>query len=162
MVRDREAWHATVHRAAKSWTRLSDWAGTPWFRSRLFRKGPAMSLGHQAQHEEGEKKKLGAGQRPIWPHAGDAEWRLGAEPPQHTHTHTHSHTHPGPDCLLTPSGSWLPPQEKQTFKDVVLAAAGGWGGHGADQGRNLRSAHVLFQTKHFPPEARELRALANS
>ena len=24
MVKDREAWHAAVHRAAKSWTRLSD------------------------------------------------------------------------------------------------------------------------------------------
>ena len=25
LVMDREAWHATVHRVAKSWTRLSDW-----------------------------------------------------------------------------------------------------------------------------------------
>ena len=24
MVKDREAWHASVHRVAKSWTRLSD------------------------------------------------------------------------------------------------------------------------------------------
>ena len=24
LVMDREAWHATVHRVAKSWTRLSD------------------------------------------------------------------------------------------------------------------------------------------
>ena len=25
MVKDQEAWHATVHQVAKSWTRLSDW-----------------------------------------------------------------------------------------------------------------------------------------
>ena len=25
LVLDREAWHAVVHRVAKSWTRLSDW-----------------------------------------------------------------------------------------------------------------------------------------
>ena len=25
LVMDREAWHATVHRVAKSWTQLSDW-----------------------------------------------------------------------------------------------------------------------------------------
>ena len=25
MVKDREAWHAAVHGAAKSWTRLSNW-----------------------------------------------------------------------------------------------------------------------------------------
>ena len=28
MVRDREAWHATVHGVAKSWTRLGDWTTT--------------------------------------------------------------------------------------------------------------------------------------
>ena len=28
LVMDREAWHATVHRIAKSWTRLSDWTAT--------------------------------------------------------------------------------------------------------------------------------------
>ena len=28
MVKGKEAWHATVHRAAKSWTRLSDWTTT--------------------------------------------------------------------------------------------------------------------------------------
>ena len=25
LVMDREAWHATVHRVAKSWTQISDW-----------------------------------------------------------------------------------------------------------------------------------------
>ena len=25
LVKDREAWHASVHRVAKSWTRLSGW-----------------------------------------------------------------------------------------------------------------------------------------
>ena len=28
MVKDREAWRAAVHRAAKSWTRLSYWTTT--------------------------------------------------------------------------------------------------------------------------------------
>ena len=28
MVRDKEAWHATVHGVAKSWTRLGDWTTT--------------------------------------------------------------------------------------------------------------------------------------
>ena len=28
IVKDREAWHAAVHRVAKSWTRLSDWTTT--------------------------------------------------------------------------------------------------------------------------------------
>ena len=28
MVRDREAWRATVHGVAKSWTGLRDWAAT--------------------------------------------------------------------------------------------------------------------------------------
>ena len=27
MVRDRDAWRATVHGVAKSWTQLSDWTG---------------------------------------------------------------------------------------------------------------------------------------
>ena len=30
LVMDREAWSATVHGAAKSWTRLSDWTELPW------------------------------------------------------------------------------------------------------------------------------------
>ena len=28
MVKDREAWHATVHEVAKSWKQLSDWTTT--------------------------------------------------------------------------------------------------------------------------------------
>ena len=28
MVKDREAWHAAVHRVTKSWTRLNDWTTT--------------------------------------------------------------------------------------------------------------------------------------
>ena len=28
MVKDREAWHATVHGVAKSWKQLSDWTTT--------------------------------------------------------------------------------------------------------------------------------------
>ena len=28
MVKDREAWHATVHRVTKSWMQLSDWITT--------------------------------------------------------------------------------------------------------------------------------------
>ena len=30
LVMDREAWHATVHGVAKSWTRLSDWTELNW------------------------------------------------------------------------------------------------------------------------------------
>ena len=30
LVMDREAWHAAVHRVAKSWTRLSDWTELNW------------------------------------------------------------------------------------------------------------------------------------
>ena len=30
LVMDREAWHAAVHRIAKSWTRLSDWTELNW------------------------------------------------------------------------------------------------------------------------------------
>ena len=30
LVMDREAWHAAVHGAAKSWTRLSDWTELIW------------------------------------------------------------------------------------------------------------------------------------
>ena len=29
-VMDREAWHAAIHRVAKSWTRLSDWTEIDW------------------------------------------------------------------------------------------------------------------------------------
>ena len=31
IVKDREAWHALVHRVAKSQTRLSDWTGLKWY-----------------------------------------------------------------------------------------------------------------------------------
>ena len=31
MVKDREAWHAAVHGAAKSWTRLSEWTTVVYF-----------------------------------------------------------------------------------------------------------------------------------
>ena len=30
LVMDREAWHATVHRVAKSWTQLTDWTELNW------------------------------------------------------------------------------------------------------------------------------------
>ena len=30
LVMDREAWHATIHGVAKSWTRLSDWTELNW------------------------------------------------------------------------------------------------------------------------------------
>jgi len=30
LVMDREAWHATIHEVAKSWTRLSDWTELNW------------------------------------------------------------------------------------------------------------------------------------
>ena len=30
LVMDREAWHATIHGVAKSWTRLSEWTGLNW------------------------------------------------------------------------------------------------------------------------------------
>ena len=30
MVKDREAWHATVHGVTKNWTRLSDWTELNW------------------------------------------------------------------------------------------------------------------------------------
>ena len=30
MVMDREAWHASIHGVAKSWTRLSDWTELNW------------------------------------------------------------------------------------------------------------------------------------
>ena len=30
MVMDREAWHAAIHRVAKSWTRLSSWTELNW------------------------------------------------------------------------------------------------------------------------------------
>ena len=30
LVMDKEAWHAMVHRVAKSWTRLSDWTELNW------------------------------------------------------------------------------------------------------------------------------------
>ena len=30
LVMDREAWHAAIHGAAKSWTRLSDWTELNW------------------------------------------------------------------------------------------------------------------------------------
>ena len=33
MVKDREVWRASVHWVAKSWTRLSDWAATPGYRT---------------------------------------------------------------------------------------------------------------------------------
>ena len=35
LVMDREAWHATVHGVAKSWTRLSDWTELNWTKSYL-------------------------------------------------------------------------------------------------------------------------------
>ena len=31
LVMDREAWHATVHGIAKSWTQLSDWTELNWY-----------------------------------------------------------------------------------------------------------------------------------
>ena len=33
MVKDREVWRVSVHWVAKSWTRLSDWAATPGYRT---------------------------------------------------------------------------------------------------------------------------------
>ena len=30
IVKDREAWHATIHGVAKSWTQFSNWATTSW------------------------------------------------------------------------------------------------------------------------------------
>ena len=30
LVKDREAWHAAVHRVTRSWTRLSDWTELNW------------------------------------------------------------------------------------------------------------------------------------
>ena len=33
MVKDREIWRVSVHWVAKSWTRLSDWAATPGYRT---------------------------------------------------------------------------------------------------------------------------------
>ena len=32
LVMDREAWHASVHGVAKSWTRLSDWTELNWIK----------------------------------------------------------------------------------------------------------------------------------
>ena len=34
LVKDREAWHAVVHRVTKSWTQLSDWTDLNWMKSR--------------------------------------------------------------------------------------------------------------------------------
>ena len=36
LVMDREAWHATIHGVAKSWTRLSDWTELNWTEPSFF------------------------------------------------------------------------------------------------------------------------------
>ena len=38
LVMDREAWRATVHRVAKSWTQLSDWSELNWTKSKYLQR----------------------------------------------------------------------------------------------------------------------------
>ena len=48
LVMDREAWHATVHGVAKSWTQLSNWTELNWTESPV----PPVSLQHRVPHPE--------------------------------------------------------------------------------------------------------------
>ena len=51
IVKDREAWHATVHGVAKSWTCLSDWATTKAISRKVKpREAPVSQLFSRADH----------------------------------------------------------------------------------------------------------------
>ena len=39
LLMDKEAWHAVIHRVAKSWTRLSNWAELNWMRTYCVAQG---------------------------------------------------------------------------------------------------------------------------
>ena len=53
MVKDREAWHAVVHGVTKSWTQLSDWTTTFYFKWTIPRWFPALFQ----QQMKGRKQK---------------------------------------------------------------------------------------------------------
>ena len=53
MVKDKEAWHATVRRVTKSWTRLSDWTDS---KSHMELEGTQKS--QDISEKEGESREI--------------------------------------------------------------------------------------------------------
>ena len=51
LVMDREAWPATVHGVAKSWTRLSDWTELDWNIFTIFSQSKTLFPGNEVVHD---------------------------------------------------------------------------------------------------------------
>ena len=56
IVKDREAWCATVYRVAKSWTQLSNWNNKRWRRGKDKLRHKSFMLTWEAQEQYKEKK----------------------------------------------------------------------------------------------------------
>ena len=80
MVMDREAWHAAIHRVAKSQTRLSDWSDLIWSERIYmeFRKMIMITLYvRQQKTQRCIEKSFGlCGRRRGWDDLGESHWNM--------------------------------------------------------------------------------------